>query len=444
MAWTRVPRLRAKSVAASPPAAWTNQSSGDFCTVSTFDGETYTVPPGGTTGSVRGQRRQPPPASGMRPGHRRFRGGQGAQHAGGLGGLGRPGVQLGVLAQFRHEGPQGHRPLHRGEAAPVLVRLQRRHVVQERGRLLVLRGHGRADQHLPGPRHRGGEAPELVIADFPQPAERVQLQGVLHAVLDGVGEQGAAQQLAAEPGVGPHAFLQPRHDHHRPFPSGGAGRGHEFHGVLQLRPARPGCPWAVPGSAGIRGTARGPEPGSWSTKRSAVWNRAIMASRSRSARAPADPPARADSVQRAARPVECQRAQSTVSALPPGACGSVPAGLDHPGNPARRVPLDAQRGQRPGLQQRLDEERVAGASAAAQELLAAQRLPEPAQFNRGGAADPRRQQRHGRLRASARPGPAPRRRRPAAAGRRPRRGRRIRPPESGPGSPGRRGSAAAG
>ena len=40
IAWTRVPRLRAKSVAASPPAAWTNQSSGDFCTVSTFDGET--------------------------------------------------------------------------------------------------------------------------------------------------------------------------------------------------------------------------------------------------------------------------------------------------------------------------------------------------------------------------------------------------------------------
>ena len=51
-----------------------------------------------------------------------------------------------------------------------------------------------------------------------------------------------------------------------------------------------------------------------------------------------------------------------------------------------------------GLQQRLDKQGIAGAAAAAQELLAAQRLAEPAQFDGRGPADPGRQQRHGGFR----------------------------------------------
>ena len=59
-------------------------------------------------------------------------------------------------------------------------------------------------------------------------------------MLDGVGEQRAAEQFAAEPGVGPDAFLQAGDDDHGPFPAGGAGRRHEFDGVLQLGPCGEG------------------------------------------------------------------------------------------------------------------------------------------------------------------------------------------------------------
>ncbi len=61
------------------------------------------------------------------------------------------------------------------------------------------------------------------------------------------------------------------------------------------------------------------------------------------------------------------------------------------------MPLDAEGGQCSRFEQRLDEEHVAGASAAAQELLPAQGLPQAPQLDRGGSADPRGQQRHGRL-----------------------------------------------
>ncbi|MCY1245209.1 hypothetical protein D9M72_583390 [compost metagenome] len=61
-----------------------------------------------------------------------------------------------------------------------------------------------------------------------------------HPVLHGVSEERAAQELPPEPGVGPHSFLQSCDDDDRPFTSGGTRRGHEFHGVLQLRARRQG------------------------------------------------------------------------------------------------------------------------------------------------------------------------------------------------------------
>ena len=106
------------------------------------------MPPGGTTGSSGGQRRQAPPARGVRAGDGRLGGGECAENGAGFQCFGDSGVELGVLAQFGDEGAQGERTLHRGETAPVLVRVQRRHVVQERGGLFVLRGNGGADQHL--------------------------------------------------------------------------------------------------------------------------------------------------------------------------------------------------------------------------------------------------------------------------------------------------------
>ena len=240
MAWTRVPRLRAKSVAASPPAAWTNQSSGDFCTVSTLEGETKTVPPGGTTGSVEDSGASPHQLSGWAPGT----GGSAAARAPSTAvASAASAVPPSSWAYWRSSATSARRVSGRstgGEAAPVLVRVQRRDVVQEGGGLFVLGGHGGADQHLAGAGDGGGEAAQFVIADLAEPAQRIELQGVLHAVLDGVGEQRAAEQFAAEPGVGPHAFLEAGHDHDRPFASGGAGRGHQLHGVLQLGPGGQG------------------------------------------------------------------------------------------------------------------------------------------------------------------------------------------------------------
>ena len=127
-----------------------------------------------------------------------------------------------------------------------------------------------------------------------------------------------------------------------------------------------------------------------------------MASRSRSARAPWEPPDRADSVQALASPVECQSAQRTVSALAPGWDAALLPGLDHAGRPARGPALHAQGQQRSRFQECLDQQGVAGPPSAALQLLAPEGLPEPPQFNRRSAPDPGRQQRDGGFRSQKR------------------------------------------
>ncbi len=112
------------------------------------------------------------------------------------------------------------------------------------------------------PGYGSGEAPEFVIPDVPQPAQRVKLQGIFDAVLHGVGVQGAAQQLAPEPGVRPDAFLQSCHNDHRPFP---CRRRWQESSVRRRHPPAPGrraCPWAAPGSGGIPGTVPDRRPAS--------------------------------------------------------------------------------------------------------------------------------------------------------------------------------------
>lgn len=75
----------------------------------------------------------------MGAGHGRFGSGEPCQDPGCFDGFSdEPPVQLRVLPKFGHEGTEGHGPLHRGEGPPVLPGIQRRDIVEERGRLFVL------------------------------------------------------------------------------------------------------------------------------------------------------------------------------------------------------------------------------------------------------------------------------------------------------------------
>ena len=168
---------------------------------------------------VVGQRRQTPPVGRVGPGYPRL--GQPGQ----VRGRDRPpvGRRTGVgqgAPQLGHQGRQSERP-GQPRRDRVLLRILSGQLGQEPGRLLLpVAGGDRGDDHpLPGPGHRDGEQPALLVQQRGGLPDRAQLPPG-----QDVDQLLGAQDAAAQPEIGPDPFLYAGHQDDLPLqPLGGVG-----------------------------------------------------------------------------------------------------------------------------------------------------------------------------------------------------------------------------
>ena len=303
-----------------------NQSSGDFWTASTFEGETGTGSPSGTTGAVLLSGSSPHQSRGCAPG-----------------------TGTGLAASMARTAAASAASSGRVEACWAACRSSAAKARTVRGRRTSVAGRGVSGSSQGSTRSRNWDgwassdctavqinrrsAREIAVEKLRNSSYRIS-RSLLTASIRRASStpRSKTSTNSVLPSSSPRSLVfghtpswtPATMTSGQPRPAAEAGVSSSTASRIWARGARLsiGSSWFNRYSKNCRGL----EPGSWSTYRSAVWNSAIMASRSRSARTPTGPPCRACAAQRSESPVADHSAHSTVSALAPGsAAASRPA-----------------------------------------------------------------------------------------------------------------------